>query len=132
MVGRGGDPHMMLRLGCISSAIKISVWSERLCQNGRAPSQTSDIPQWWITPHLASIPRIASHVALRSLFHHIFFLCRSPIPNQHAGIVANCDDTSELVHWVCACMGMAIRWAMLQKSLVAFLRPVPQIQFSPY
>jgi len=98
-------PHFRL---CVrrTSAKNISVRAEWLRQSGRAPSEPSETPRWRITPRPASRPRVASHIALRSPFHHFFSLCRSPILNKHSGVVANCDHTSEWVHWVHACIGM--------------------------
>ena len=87
------------------SAKNISVRAEWLCQSGRAPSQQSETPRWRITPCPRSIPLIALHIALWSLFHWFFSLCRSRFWNTHSGVVANCDHTSEWVHWVCACIG---------------------------
>jgi len=99
----------------------ISVRAEWLRQSGRAPSEPSETPRWRITPHLASIPRVALHIALRSQFRSFFSLCRSPILNKHSGVVGNCDHTSEWVHWVHACIGIAMQWVTLRKSLLAFL-----------
>jgi len=77
------------------------------------------------------------HVAYRpliavSLFHCFFLFCRSPILNDYSGIVANCDNRLHCVHWVCTCIRIAMRWVMLQKSLLAFLLPVCKMQFSLY
>jgi hypothetical protein len=63
------------------------------------------------------------HIALRSLFHCFFLLCRSSILNEGSGVVANSDHTSEWVHWVRACIGIAMQWVMLRKSLLTFLLP---------
>jgi hypothetical protein len=46
----------------------ISMWAECLRQSGRAPSEPSETPRWRITPRLASIPRVALHITLRSPF----------------------------------------------------------------
>jgi hypothetical protein len=91
-----------------SSAKNISVRVEWLRQTGRAPSEPSETPWWRVTPLPASIPRLALHIALQSLFHRFFLLCRSPILNERSGVVANCDHTSEWVHWVRACIGIAM------------------------
>jgi len=115
-----------------TSAKDISVRAEWLRQSGRAPSEPSETPRWQITSRPASIPRVALHIALRSLFHCFFLLCRSPILNERSGVVANCDHTSESVHWVRACIGIAMRWVTLRKSLLAFLLPVRKMQFSLY
>jgi len=80
--------------GAASSAKNISVRAERLRQSGRAPSEPSETPRWRIAPHPVSIPRVALHIALQSLFHRFFSLCRSPILNKHSGVGANCDHTS--------------------------------------
>jgi len=53
--------------------------------------------------------RVALHIALRSLFRRFFSLCRSPNLNKHSGVVANCDHTSECVHWVHACIGITMQ-----------------------
>jgi len=115
-----------------SSAKNISVRAEWLRQSGRAPSEPSETPRWWITPRPASIQRVAFHIALRSLFHRFFSFCRSPILNDHSGVVANCDYTSEWVHWVRACIGIAMRWVTLGISLLAFLLPARKMPFSLY
>jgi len=39
---------------------------------------------------------------------HFFLLCRPPTLNKHSGVVANCDHTSEWVHCVYACIGIAM------------------------
>ena len=91
-----------------TSAKNISVRAGRLRQSGRAPSEPSETPRWRITPHPVSIPRVALHIALQSLFHRFFSLCRSPILNQHSGVGANCDHTLEWVHWVHACIWNAM------------------------
>jgi len=90
---------------------------------GMAPSEPSETPRGRITPRPPSIQRVAFHIALWSLFHRWFSFCRSPILNDHSGVVANCDYTSEWVHWVRACIGIAMRWVTLQKSLLTFLLP---------
>ena len=115
-----------------SSAKNISVQAEWLCQSGRAPSEPSETPRWRITPPTASIQRVAFHIALLSLFHWFFSFCRSPILNDHSGVVANCDHTSEWVHWVRACIGISMLWVTRRKSLLAFLLPAPKMQFSLY
>jgi hypothetical protein len=109
---------------------KYSVRAEWLRQSGRTQSEPSETPGWRITPAPASIQRVALYIALRSLFHCLFAFCRSPILNDHSGVVANCDNTSEWVHWVRACIGIAMRWVTLRISLVAFLLPARKMQFS--
>ena len=59
-------------------------------------------------------------------------LCRSPMLNESSGVVANCDHMSEWVHWVRACIGIAMRWVTLRKSLLTFLLPARKMQFSLY
>jgi hypothetical protein len=46
--------------------------------------------------------------------------------------VANCDNTSEWVHWVRACIGIAMRWVTLRICLLELLPPVRKMQFSLY
>ena len=55
------------------------------------------------------MPRFALHIALRSLFRNFFSLWRSPNLNKHSGVVANCDHTSECIHWVHASIGIAMQ-----------------------
>jgi len=105
----------------VTSAKNISVRAECLRQSARTPSEPSETPRWRITPRPASGPRVASHIALRSLFHRFFSLCRSSILKKHSGILANCDHTSEWFHWVHTCIGIAMQLVTLQKSLLAFL-----------
>ena len=109
----GGTPSAEAQFIRETSAKNISVRAEWLRQSGRAPSEPSETPRWRVTPRPASIPRVALHIALRSLFHRLFSLCRSPILNERSGVVANCDHTSEWVHWVRACFGIAMRWVTL-------------------
>jgi len=106
---------------CCTSAKNISVRAEWLSQSGHAPSEPSETPQWRIIPRPASITRVTLHITLRSLFRPFFSLCRSPILNKHSGVVANCDHTSEWVHWVHACIGIAMQWVTLRQSLLSFL-----------
>jgi hypothetical protein len=113
-----------------TSAKKYSVWAEWLRQSGRTPLEPSETPRWRITPRPASIQRVALYIALRSLFHCLFAFCRSPILNDHSGVVANCDNTSEWVHWVRACIAIAMRWVTLRISLLVFLLPARKMQFS--
>jgi hypothetical protein len=94
----------------ITSAKKFYVRAEWLRQSGRGPSEPSETPRWRITPCPASIQRVALYLALRSLFHCIFAFCQSPILNDHSGVVAKSDNTSEWVPWVCTCIGIAMRW----------------------
>jgi len=131
-VGSDGSPSRRSSLGAMkrlvachtlspSSAKNISVRAEWLHQSGRAPSEPSETPRWRITPCPASIPRVALHIALRSPFRRFFSLCWSPILNKQSGVVANCDHMLEWVHWVHACIRIAMQWVTLRKSLLAFL-----------
>ena len=115
-----------------TSAKKISIRVGWLHHSGRAPSERSETPRWQISPPPASNPHVALHIALRSGILRFFSLCRSPILNKHSGVVANCNHTSEWVHWVRACIGIAMRWVTLRKSLLAFLLPACKMQFSLY
>jgi len=78
----------------------ISVRAEWLRQSGCAPSEPSEPPRWQTPPRPAPKQHVALHIALRSQFRHFFWLCCYPILNEHCGVVANCDHTSEWVHWV--------------------------------
>jgi len=121
--------------GCQSkhkSAKNISVRALWLRRSRCTPSEASETPGWRITPRPASIQRIAFHIALWSVFHLFFSFGRSPILNDHSGVVANCDHTSEWVDWVSACIGIARRWVTLRKSLLAFFLPASKLQFSLY
>jgi hypothetical protein len=91
-----------------SSAKNISVRAEWLRQSGCAPSEPSETPQWRIAPRLASILRVTLHIPLRSLFRCFFSHCRPPSLDKHSGVVAKCDHTSEWVHWVHACIRIAM------------------------
>jgi len=104
-----------------SSAKNISVRVEWLRQSGHVPSEPSETPRWRITPRPASIPCVTLHITLRSLFRRFVSLCRSPVVNKHSGVVGNCDHMSEWVHWVHACIGIAMQWVMLRQSLLPFL-----------
>jgi len=112
------------------SAKKYSVRAEWLRRSGRTPSEPSETPWWRITLRPASIQCVTFYITLRSLFHCFFVFCRSPILNDHSGIVANCDYTSAWVHWVHPCIGIAIWWVTLRKSLLGFLLPACKMQFS--
>jgi hypothetical protein len=52
--------------------------------------------------------------------------------NDHSGVVANCDFMSEWVHWVRACIGIAMQWVTLRKSRLAFHLPAHKMKFSLY
>jgi len=92
----------------IPSAKNISLRAEWLRQSGRPPSELSEISRWRITPRLASIACVGFHIAIRSLFRSVFSLSRSGNFNTHSGVVAKCDHTSEWVHWLHACIGIAM------------------------
>jgi hypothetical protein len=70
-----------------TSVKNISIRAEWLRQSGRAPSEPWDTPRWRITLRPASIQCVAFHIALWSLFHSFFSFCRSPILNDHSGVV---------------------------------------------
>jgi len=69
-------------------------------QSGHAPSKLSETPRWQLTPRPAPIPCVTLHITLQSQFRRFFSFCRYRIENWHCGVVANCDYTSEWVHWV--------------------------------
>jgi hypothetical protein len=110
----------------------ISVWAEWHHQSGCAPSEASETPGWWSPLCAASIPRVMLQITFRLLFHSVFSLGQSPVLNEHFGIVANCDHTSEWVDWVYACIRIAMRWVTLRKSFLVFLLPLHTMQFSLY
>ena len=114
----------------VRSAKIISVRVKWLRQNGRAPSEPSETPRWRITPRPASIACVALHIALQSQFHRFFWLYQSPILNENSGVMANCDHMSEWVHWVRACIGIAMQWVTLRKPLLASLQPAHTMEFS--
>jgi hypothetical protein len=69
---------------------------------------------------------------MQSLFHNCFLLCQSPMLNEHSGAMAKCEQMSEWIHWVLACIGIAVGWVTMGKSLLAFLRLSRKVQFSLY
>jgi hypothetical protein len=73
------------KIDCQSSAEIISVRAEWLHQRGRAPSEHSETLQWQITPHPASMPRVALPIALLSLLRYFFSLCWTSNLNKHWG-----------------------------------------------
>jgi len=83
-----------------SSAKNISVRAEWLRQSGCAPSEPSKTPRWQNTLHQAPIERVALHITDQSQFRRLLLLWRYPIVNDHCGVVANFDHTSEWVDWV--------------------------------
>jgi len=115
-----------------SSAKKISIWAEWLCQSWHCPSEPSETSRWRHTPGPVHIQWVTLHIALTSRFYCFLWLCRSPTVHEHSGVVANCDHTSEWVHWVCAWIGIAMRWVTLRKPHLVFLLPALKIQFSLY
>jgi hypothetical protein len=84
----------------IESAKNISVRADWLHQSGWAPPEQSGILWWQIALRPAWIPRIALHITLQLQFRRFFSLCQYSIENDHCGVVANCDHTSEWVYWV--------------------------------
>jgi len=115
-----------------TSAKNIWIQVKWLRQSGCALSKPSETLRWRNTPHPASIPLIALHLALRLQFHHLFSLSQVPIFSEHSGIMAICDNTLEWVHWVRTAIGNALRCVTLRKSLLTFLLPVRKVQFSLY
>jgi len=91
-----------------TSAKNISVWAEWLRQSGRAPSEQSEMPWWRISLRPESIQSIELQIALRSLFRCFLSLCWFRILHKNSGVVANCHHTSEEVHCVQACIGIAM------------------------
>ena len=55
------------------------------------------------------MPCVAFQIALWKLFHRFFTLCQSPNLNKQSSGGANCDHTSECVHWVQACIRIAMQ-----------------------
>jgi len=113
-------------------AKKYSVWAEWLHLSGRPPSKPTETPLWWITPRPVSIHRVALHDALRSQLNSLFVFCRSPILNDHSGVVTSCNHRTDWLHWVHGCIGIAMRWVTLWKSLLVSLVPARKMQFSLY
>jgi len=97
------------------SAKNIYVRAEWLGQSGRAPSEPSETFRWQFTPRAASIPCVALHIALHSLFHCFFSLCRSPILNEHSGgegqlwPYLGMGALGTRLHWDCNAMGDAAK-----------------------
>ena len=114
----GGDDILLITL--FTSAINISVEAEWLHTSLHTQSEVLETPHGRITPPLAAIPCVALHITFRTPFGYFFSLCRYSILNKHSGIVANCDHTLELVHWVYACIGIAMHGVMLRISLFTF------------
>jgi len=78
--------HDLSKTTCESTSAKnISVQTEWICQSRRAPSEASETPRGRMTPCAGSIPRIALHKALQSLFQSFFSLRQSPILNEQCG-----------------------------------------------
>jgi hypothetical protein len=115
-----------------ASVKNISVRAEWLNQCGRHRPKPAEAPRWRITPCLASIMCVRLHIPFQSLFHRFFLLCWSPIVNERSSVVANFNHTSDWLHWVRACIRIATRWVTLPKSLLAFLLPSRNMQFSLY
>jgi len=70
----------------LTSAKNYFVRVEGLRQSGCAPSEPSATPRWRLTPRLASMPRVALHIALPSQFNRFFSLFRSPILKEHSDV----------------------------------------------
>jgi hypothetical protein len=89
------------------------VWAEWLRQSGCRPSESSETSWWRLTPRLASIPRVALHIALQSQFHHLLSLYQSPIVNEHSGVEVQLwiyvgkGSLGTRLHWDCNVMGDA-------------------------
>ena len=116
----------------IPSAKNISVRAEWVRQSGRGQSELSETSWWRLTPCLALIWRVALHITLLSRIHHFFSLCPSPFLNEYSGVVANCDNSSEWVHWERTCVGIAMGWVTPRKPHFVFLLPARKMQFSLY
>jgi len=112
-----------------SLAKNISVWAEWLSASVQAPSEPSETPRCWITLRPVAIPHVALQISLQMQFRYCFSLFWSQNVTEHSGVVANCDHTSEWVHWVHTSIGIAMQLVMLQKSLLVFLPPAHKIQF---
>jgi hypothetical protein len=125
--------HVIPETATSTTSVKnISIKAEWLRQSGRASSELSVTPWCGISPRLASTPCVMLHIALPLPFHRLFSLCWSHILKERSGVVAKCDHTSEWVHCVHACIGIAMQWVTLRKSLLTFLLPPPQMRFSQY
>jgi hypothetical protein len=99
-----------------ASAKNISVQVKWLRQSGRGPSEPSETPWWRLTPCLASIPRVAVYMALRSPFRRFFSFCRSPI---HSGVVATVTiGRNEFIGYT---LESGLQWVTLRKPLLTFL-----------
>jgi len=111
---------------------KNSVRAECLLWSRRGPSEPSETSKWQLTPCEALLPHITLHIALPLRFTHLFSLTQCPVLNQYSSIVANWNHMSEWVHWVRACIGIAIGWVTPRKPLLVFLLPACKMQFSLY
>jgi len=111
---------------------KISVWVEWLHLSESTLSEPSETVWWRLTLRLGSKQSIALNIALWSQFYCFFSLCCTPISKEQFGVVANCDHTSELVHWVRTSTGIVMWWVMLRKLLLEFLLSLGKMQFSLY
>jgi hypothetical protein len=116
----------------LRSATNISFEAEWVHRGGRAQSAPSETPRCWITWRPASIQHIAFHIAPWSLFVHFMSFCQSSILTNQSAVVANYDHILEWDYWVWACIGTALLWVTLRKSLLAFLLPASKVQFSLY
>jgi hypothetical protein len=90
----------------------ISVRAEWLHKSGRAPSEPSETPRWWFTPRLASVPRIALHIALRSPFLLALSVSYFTQSLWHCGQLRPYVGMGSLdahLHWDCNAMGDAAK-----------------------
>ena len=100
---------------CPPSAKNNSVQAEWLRQSRHGPSGPSGTSRWRLTPRLASIPRIALHIALPSQFNCFFLLYRSLILNEHSGVKGQLwpyigmDSLGTRLHTDCNAMGDAAK-----------------------
>jgi len=101
--------HISWVINGIGPSRSSAINKKHFCPGEMALSEPSETPRWQITLRPVSTPHVGSHITLWSPFCHFFPLSRSPISKEHSGVVANCDHTSEWVHWVHACIGIAIQ-----------------------
>jgi len=125
--------HESANLNAVMDISKIYI-----CPGGIAPSEwmhsvraIRDTP---VADYSVSSVKSMSHVPSHPQItvSRCFSFCRSPISIDHSGGVANCDHTSEWVHWGRACIRIAMRWVTLRQSLLAFLLSARKIQFTLY
>ena len=108
-----------------TSAKNYSIWAEWLHESERGPSEQSETSRWRLAPRCASIPRVALHIALPSLFHCFFLLCRSPILNEHSGVegqlwpYVGMGSLGRSLHRDCNAMGDAAKTSPCVPSICA-------------